>query len=631
MRYAIDVLDHDRARVSEMTGIVSARLHEKVNTPALLVVETETVTDWEAVIPGGSYLRLREKPDGPAGTFRVIEALRRRDRERPGLTFTARHLLGDTTDELVAAAVDCINYTPAELADLVLGFSSFGRGVVEPVAGIPYVRFEYESVLDCLLRICSLCGAELSVDEDGGRIDLLGRIGGDAGAVFRYGLTLKRASRRVNVGGLANRVYGIGGGNPPLDLRGSTDSAGKPYVEDAESVLAWGVLAAAYHDPTLEDTVNLVAAPAFDGVYTDGVCEGWTNAGADAGRNTAPEYFLYGLASQRVRSSAPGQGMYQNVAVVPGRVYSLLANIILANGTVRVQVEDGNAVYRRQEPVTGAGLAVVRIENWKALTPEVTVRIMQEGDSPAEFYADSVQISEGSSSKPFTVGRSADTLRERTLEYLAAHKDPEITYEVELAETTPKSASAGALTSANLGDTVRVIDPVLGIDVRTRVMERDMDVLRPGRVKVKLDSPSRGLADVLAALRKAQDEGIRHTRAALAESSTAAETGSTRLGFSNLSFRFSGSIAAAGFDAVGWSAGTLRVGDAWFAIDAGAVSGLGGSSTFYFFFDRMSPATFGYVASSAEAEGEDRILLFAVTTTAYPDTCVVHPLAFVSE
>ena len=629
MKYAIDVLDSARVRVAELTGVVSARLHEKVNAPALLVVETVGGRGWDAVVPGGSFLTLRESPDIPRGRFRVLEALKSRDRERLSLTITARHLLGDTADELFAEAADCINYTPAELAGLVLGNSTFEAGVVEPTATVPYVRFEYEPVLDCLLRICSLSGGELAVDEDEGEIDILARIGEDAGAVLRYGVSLKRASRRVNVSRLANRVYGIGGGRPALDLCGASSSGGLPYAEDADSIAAWGLREAALHDPTLEDTVNLVTAPALDDVYTNGLCAHWTNMGAVVSKNTEPSYFLYGKASQRVQTSASGQGISQSVSVTAGRVYSLLAHLIIAGGTVRLQVEDGSAVYRRQEAVAGSGLAVVRIENWKALTTAATVKIMQEGLGTADFYVDSVQIAEGFRAKPFTVGRSADTLWERTIEYLAARKDPEITYEVDLADLSGNRGSGSAITRVGLGDTVRVIDPVLGLDVRTRVMEREADILRPGRVRVKLDSPARGLADVLAALRNAQEEGIKHTRTALAESSTAAETGSARLGFSNQSFRFSGTITATGWNSLSWSAGTLRVGDAWFSVNSNSVSGLAGSSTYFFYFDRGSPATFGYTTSSVQAEGEDRILLFAVTTTSSPNACVIHPMGII--
>jgi hypothetical protein len=215
------------------------------------------------------------------------------------------------------------------------------------------------------------------------------------------------------------------------------------------------------------------------------------------------------------------------------------------------------------------------------------------------------------------------------VEYLNAHKDPEITYEVELADLYGSRGAQEEAIRFGLGDTVRVVDPVLGLDVSTRVMEREADILHPGRVRVKLDNPVRGLADVLAALRNAQEEALKRTRSAFAESSTAAETGSTRLGFSNQSFRFFASITVTGWNSLSWSAGTLRIGDAWFSINSNTVSSLAGSSTYFFYFDRGSPTTFGYTTTHTQAEGEDRILVFAVTTTSSPEPCVIHPMGII--
>lgn len=629
MKYTIDILNESKIRVAELTGMTSARLHERVNVPSTLTVETTDAEKWGYVLPGKSFLRVRRAPETAGEAFRVIEIRKGRVRERPSLTVTARHLIGDAADELFAGAVDCVNHTPRELAERVLAHSAFSPGTIEPEGSVPFARFEYESVLDCLLRICGLTGGELELDEDAGEISIRSRIGTDDGAVFRYGLNLTAASRTLSIARLANRVYGAGGGNPLLDLRGATASGGLAYVEDADSIAAWGLHETACDEPTLEAVENLVSAPALDGVYTGGLCAGWTNLGATVSRNADPAYYLYGRASQRVQTAADGQGIYQDVAVTAGKTYSLLANVIIAAGTVRVRVEDGTAVYRRPEAMTGTGLATIRIENWKALTSTARVAFVQEGTEAADFSVDSVQIAEGARVMPFTIGRSADTLWDCSVELLAARKDPEITYAVNLVDRSGDRGMERAPVRFSLGDTVTVIDPTLDLTVRTRVMEREADLLRPSRVSVRLDTPSRGLADVLSAIREARDKGIRQTRAALAESSAAAETGSTRLGFCNQSFRFYGTLTATGWNSLSWSAGTLRTGDCWFSITAGSVSGLPGNTTCYFYFDRAAPATFGFTTSGAEAEAEDRILLFAVTTTVSPDMCKIHTLGIV--
>ena len=630
MRYSVDVLDNSKNKVAELSGMVTARLYEKVNGIALLTVETIEQSEWQYISAGTSFLRLKTSEGGSWGTYRVVEVNKSRVNERSSINLTARHILYDTANEIFTDTVNCINYTPAELAGLVMNYSSYNAGTIEPTTTVPFVRFEYEPVINCLQRICSLTGGELLFDEDNGEIDILNQIGSSNGVIFRYGLNLKGINRTISMSKLANRVYGVGGGDPPLLLTGATSSGGKSYASDTASISTYGVYEGVYHEPMLEDVVDLVSTPALDGTYTAGLCEDWTKLGIPTvSENTDSSFYLYGNASQRTQSTADGEGIKQDVTVTTGTIYSLAANIFLTSGTVRVEVHDGTSVYKRGAPVTGTGLTTVRIENWKANNTTVTVKIFQEGTGSADFYVDSVQIAAGARSMPFTSGKSADTLWNNTVEYLNAHKDPEIIYEIDLVDFYGDTRAGREADKFELGDTIQVIDPTLDLDVSTRVMEREVDILHPWRVNVKLDNPSRSLADVFAAIREAQEKGIKSLRTALAESSQSAEVGSTRLGFRNQAFRFFSTITADSWNSLSWTSGTLRVGDAYYAISSGGASDLSASSTYYFYFDRTSPTTFGNTTSMASAEGDDRILIFAVTTTTSPTLCEIHPLGVI--
>ena len=632
MRYSVDVLDNSKNKVAELTGMVIARLHEKVNGLGLLIVETIEPGQWQYISPGTSFLRLRTSDGEAYDTYRVIEVKKAREKERTFLVITARHIINDTANEIFADAVSCVNYTPSELTDLVLSHSIYNKGIIELSTIVPFVRFEYEPVITCLYRICSLTGSELILDEDNGEIDILNQIGSSNGVMLRYGVNLKGVARAVNMNRLINRIYGVGGGDPPLLLTGATESGGNKYAEDSTSISLYGVYESVYQEPTIEDVVNLVATPALDGTYTSGLCENWTKAGTPTvSKNTNADYYLYGKASQHIQSSSDGEGIEQSVAVTSGSVYSLSATVFLVSGTVRVQVNDGTTVYKRAHAVTGSGLATVRIENWKANNSSLTIKIFREGTGSADFYVDSVQIAKGARAKSFSVGKSADTLWNHSVEHLNAHKDPEITYEVDLVDFYGDTRAGREADKFGLGDTIQVIDPTLDLDVNTRVMEREVDILHPWHVNVRLDSPSRSLADIFSALREAQEKGIRHQRAVLAESSKAAEVGSTRLGFSNQAFRFFSTITVTGWNSLSWDSGTLRVGDAYYSISSEEASNLSGSSTYYFYFDRTSPTTFGYTTNMSGAEGEDRILIFAVTTTSSPTLCEIHPLGVIHE
>ncbi len=630
MRYFIEVLDDSKDKVAELTGMVTASLSEKVNGIALLTAETIDQSKWQYLNAGTGFLRLKTADGETCGTFRIVEVKKTRVKERSSISITARHIIYDTMNEIFANAINCVNYTPMELAEIVLGFSSYNTGTIEPTAIVPFIRFEYEPVINCLLRICSVTGGELSLDDENEEIDILNHIGSSNGVIFQYGLNLKGASRTVDVSSLMNRVYGVGGGEPLLLLTGATSSDGNKYASDNSSISLYGVYEGVYHDPTLEDVINIISTPALDGTYTSGLCENWTKSGSPAvSKNTDANYYLYGRASQRIQSTSDGQGIQQSASVTTGAIYSLEVNIFLISGTVRIQVDDGVSVYKRAAPVTGVGLATVHIENWKVNNSTVTVKIFQEGTGSADFYVDSVQIAEGAHALPFTIGKSADTLWNSTVEYLNAYKNPEITYEIDLVDFYGDTRARMEAEKFEIGDTIQVIDPTLDLNVSTRVMEREVDILHPWRVRVRLDNPSRTLADVLAAMREAQEKGIKRQRAVLAESSKAAETGSTRLGFSNNSFRFFSVITADSWNSLSWDSGILRVGDGYYSISSSEATGLSSSSIYYFYFDRTLPTTFGSTTSISDAEGEDRILVFAVTTTTTPDICEIHPMGII--
>ncbi len=73
MRYGVDVLNASKNKVAELSGMVKARLREKVNDMALLTVETIEKKEWEYIIAGTSFFRLRNILAESYNTFRVKE------------------------------------------------------------------------------------------------------------------------------------------------------------------------------------------------------------------------------------------------------------------------------------------------------------------------------------------------------------------------------------------------------------------------------------------------------------------------------------------------------------------------------------------------------------------------------
>jgi len=73
------------------------------------------------------------------------------------------------------------------------------------------------------------------------------------------------------------------------------------------------------------------------------------------------------------------------------------------------------------------------------------------------------------------------------------------------------------------------------------------------------------------------------------------------------------------------------VGNAYYAVSSGSATNLSGTATYYFYFDRTDPTTLGSTTVTGDAEGNDRLLLFAATTTTSPSLCVIHPMGIIKD
>nr|WP_240961454.1 phage tail protein [Aneurinibacillus aneurinilyticus] len=97
-----------------------------------------------------------------------------------------------------------------------------------------------------------------------------------------------------------------------------------------------------------------------------------------------------------------------------------------------------------------------------------------------------------------------DELYKAALEHLATVDTPRITYEVDMLELKAL-AEYGDIEGIQLGDTVRVIDEELGIDVFARVVEYERHPFDPWRSRVVLANFRPGLTDFLSELQDAKD------------------------------------------------------------------------------------------------------------------------------
>ena len=262
------------------------------------------------------------------------------------------------------------------------------------------------------------------------------------------------------------------------------------YAENPASQASYGVVAGKYENPNIQDTLNIVKTPAMDGVYTGGLCENWAETGTPVTtENTNADYITHGTKSQKVVTDAVDEGIQQALVIDADMPYSAFVRIYIdpaSAGSVKFLIDpQGGSGSDTYQEISGAGWVEVTIDNFSYDTTDIIIKILSSGEA-STFYVDAVMVHKGSEVHEFIDGDSADVLWREANNHLQQHKNPIVSYGLDLLDLYEHDRAKYGEENFLVGDAIRVIDPELSIDIHLTVVRKEFDIDNPQNCKVGL-------------------------------------------------------------------------------------------------------------------------------------------------
>lgn len=276
---------------------------------------------------------------------------------------------------------------------------------------------------------------------------------------------------------------------------------------------------------------NVVQNP-FLSDWTGGNPDGWSAVGpVTLTEDTDAAYHLLGRASAKITASDVGEGLQSAWArVYPTKAspfFAAQASLYVVRGSVRVELQARDAsgkVYTIPDPFTdGVAARTNRTGVWterlsivdqafdfeeKAII-EVRIRVLADavvsGSGDAEWYLDGVQIVQRPfGDLPYYDGRASNALWHAANEELKKLAAPPTTIEIDVVDLFRLDREQFAFDELVLGGDVKVVDPVLGKVIDTRIVRIERDLIREGVTKVTLSDRPEEIAVTLT-----EEEGRR--------------------------------------------------------------------------------------------------------------------------
>ena len=295
------------------------------------------------------------------------------------------------------------------------------------------------------------------------------------------------------------------------------------YLEAPAQKTSYGLLVGVLERQDIPDTLNLVKNPsqrAWGGASTDPP-DNWTKLGSPTlARTTTAGRWRVGGKSCRVQSTADGQGLETAyVTVTPTAAAPYFSGYVSvwleSGGQVRVELvaTDGSVTYVFPDATDGKAwtsqqkiwvdLGVAGIDLMALNITQVKIRIVQDGDTAADFYVDAAQITQTAGQRPWIEGSGGTRLWQAANDYLLRTADPAVKYTIDIIDVNRLNPGAWPFDALVLGGPINVKDTGLGITASTRVIELTRNLLVRGDSKVVLSSRPEDLTDVLVRPRAA--------------------------------------------------------------------------------------------------------------------------------
>jgi hypothetical protein len=259
--------------------------------------------------------------------------------------------------------------------------------------------------------------------------------------------------------------------------------------------------------------LNLVPNP-VNRTWTGGstvVPDGWTALGSPGIlQETGTAYATLGPYALKVTSGGDGRGVLSpafSVVLSQEKPWlSYRAVVYLQSGNIRLElVTNTGTVYplapalnvpKQKGTITEFGMEGLPLWNTGATTAQL--RIVQNGlAGTAVFYVAGVQATNSPTHQPFAEYSTSNRLWQAANDKLLESASPVIAYSGTLLDLNRIDPTVWADAAIELGGTLRVTSPRLGLAGTARVVEVERDYLHPGDTRVSISSRQRDLTGTL--------------------------------------------------------------------------------------------------------------------------------------
>ena len=482
---------------------VACQVSEEINGPDTLTLTTYNLSH-AALLYNESqsrYVRVVGSPEGNR-TYQITKPEMRREGENRYILIEGERIWIHLRDRYRYPSQRAFaGITLSSLLTHILSESdaspTFSIGTVDmPDDQVDFFETRaYDTALYLIREIARKMGREMKFSETttGYVLDFPVSQGSDRGVRLEYGQNLTGVSRLVEKSDRVTRMYGVGGGDPPLTLSKSSLSDGNDYIDASTFDQDANFYTGRYENTSLEDWENLISAakhPDLSGDYTAGLCAGWELIGTPTvSENTDEQFLEYGTKSQKVQASA-GEGIqvqFTGVADVDLVRWShIYIEALDTAATLRVELVDADGTTTHNDVAgsdspAGSFSTITRL-NAKYTSDALTMKIFVTGGN-ATFYVDAVLAAEGVEFAAFVVGSMADVLyRETEAELEKQSADTAgVTYTIASPDLFSVDPDRWSDLRIDIGDTVHVQDAELDISADLRVMKKTQNILDPLR------------------------------------------------------------------------------------------------------------------------------------------------------
>lgn len=260
-----------------------------------------------------------------------------------------------------------------------------------------------------------------------------------------------------------------------------------------------------YSYDDLPDIVNASGPEGYSdlsGVYTSGLCQGWSKIGSPTvSENTIVTYIRSGAKSQKV-VAASGEGLKRSVycgsALVASFYVWVYISSIAEGARLKTRLKVGDSAYFPQNPTTGEDEAYIAETGWRQIIVEGGVfsaagthdlEVLADGGA-VTFYLDSVMVQLSEYITEDDVFYPWDTrviLWEKAVQELTTVSGVSHDYNLEIIDLYEADRDAYAYSRITAGTDLEITDPGLGLsaqEVRTR--RKTWNLIRPWECRLEV-------------------------------------------------------------------------------------------------------------------------------------------------